>query len=723
MEEEVCESDQGNPSDQADKMEEEVRESDQESLSDQKDMEEEVPESDQEKEFTPEAMLESVENISIVDGDHKTKLLENKRKEESKYVSEGNSQNPVDEDTTKLSESKHKKERKYISIGNSKNRIDKDKMKLSEKKRKEGSKYVSTRNSQNCVEEDKTKVSEKKCKEGSKYVSTRSSQNRVNKDKRKLSKNVHKEESKCVSTGNSPSRVLGKTPRYAPPWKRNLIRSKHIASQGQVSQKEMKTVEVPKVVKRKVDSESDLDWSEGEDLDSAFTKRRYPKNKHSATSLKKENFGIDSETSGNETEDEKGSEENCEITSVSTSKNSTTFDDNELEKETSETRTLKISVSSVKKSSTRKRVYDSRNHCIFCGKSESKIGRHLLSVHKTEMEVQRILSLKKLTKERKRLMEVLRERGNFYHNLKVSKTGGQIKVARRPSHDNVDPTLYLPCIYCYKYVAKKELWRHKQTCAAEPDTISHKKLQFESSLLIHPCDDTVPDAFKKAILKGMRVDEVSNIIKKDKSILRYGIFLFESQGSCKKAYLSQKLRIIGRLLKELCRINGKDEPLSHFLRPGTFDQCLMATKALSNYSVGNEDAPEMQTPSLALKIGHALTNVAGLERGAAARVKDKSTVDDLRSFIDLIETEWSTRISKVALNTMAENNYNKIELLPLTADLVKLRTEVKGSIHSLVGKLRHHTTVQTWRELAENTQVGATVFNRRRVSEISKITQ
>ena len=102
-------------------------------------------------------------------------------------------------------------------------------------------------------------------------------------------------------------------------------------------------------------------------------------------------------------------------------------------------------------------------------------------------------------------------------------------------------------------------------------------------------------------------------------------------------------------------------------------------------------------------------------------MKDKSTVDDLRSFIDLIETEWSTRISKVALNTMAENNYNKIELLPLTADLVKLRTEVKGSIHSLVGKLRHHTTVQTWRELAENTQVGATVFNRRRVSEISKI--
>ena len=524
--------------------------------------------------------------------------------------------------------------------------------------------------------------------------------------KTKTSENKHKEGSKDV---NSPSSVVKKTPRYAPSWKRNLIRVNHIKSQGQFSQRKAKTVKRPKVSHR-VKSPSDYDWSDGEDLDKAFTKRLYPKIKLSTNSLDKEHCVIESSgTSDNETENEEYCEsrsKNCNTVNIETP---------------CEIGLAKVSVSSVKRSSTRKRVYDSRNYCFFCGKAASKIGRHLLTVHKREIEVQRILSLIKLTKERKKLLEVLREKGNFYHNLKVSKTGGQIKVARRPSHDNVDPNIYSPCIYCYKYVAKKELWRHKQKCAAGPDTLSHKKLQFESSLLIHPFGDTVPDSFKQSILASMRVDEVSYIVKKDKSILRYGVFLFESQGSSKKAYISQRLRIMGRLLKELCRINGKDEPLSKFLHPGSFDQCLTATKALSNYSIGCEDAPEMQVPSLALKMGHALSSVAGLERGAAARANDRSTVDDLRNFIDLIEAEWSTRISKVALNTLAENNYNKIELLPLTADLVKLKAEVRGNIHSLILKLRHHATVETWRELAENTQVASTVFNRRRVSEISKI--
>ena len=532
------------------------------------------------------------------------------------------------------------------------------------------------------------------------------------------SEKIHEEESRSVVTGNSSSFVLDERPRNAPSWKRSLIRGEHIKSRGHVPRKERNTVKVSNVAKHKVESDSDADWTEGEDLDTAFTKPRYQKSKKSAISFNKENE-IDFTTSRTETEDG----ENYSITPASMrQKNSTIFDDNELKKSSLVEQIAKISVSSIKKNITGKRVYDSRNYCFFCGKSESKIGRHLTTVHRKEMEVQKILSFEKKSRTRKKLLEVLREKGNFHHNLKITKTGGQIKVGRRPSEDNVDPSLYLPCVYCYKYLVKKELWRHRQTCASDPNMIKNKQLQSESSLLVFPFSDTVRDGFNKSIIGSMRLDEISDIVKKDESILRYGIFLYESQGSAKKAYISQKLRILGRLLKELCRVNGKDEPLSKFLRPGYFDQCLIATKTLSNYAVGSNDAPEMQTPSLALKIGHALTKVAGLERGSAARNKDKSTVEDLRSFIDLIETEWSTRISKVALNTMAENNFRKIEILPLTADLVKLRTILKDNLHSLLPKLRCEKTLPIWRELAENTQVYGIVFNRRRVSEICKIT-
>ena len=77
---------------------------------------------------------------------------------------------------------------------------------------------------------------------------------------------------------------------------------------------------------------------------------------------------------------------------------------------------------------------------------------------------------------------------------------------------------------------------------------------------------------------------------------------------------------------------------------------------------------------MALKIGYALSKVAGIEKGHALRLKDKSAIEDLEYFKELMENEWPVRISQVALNTMAENVYNKVEVLPLTEDLVKLRT-------------------------------------------------
>ena len=519
--------------------------------------------------------------------------------------------------------------------------------------------------------------------------------------------------------------LLEETPRYAPSWKRSLVRRKHIQSEGQVAHNEVKPIKVPKATKRKMDFDSDEDWTEATDLNLAFNKRQV-KSRYSATSSKASHGKYSSETSESESRDEissedSGSEESDrEINPTTTMNSSKTLGDSELENESS--KKPEITVASVKKNSDGGRVYDSRNYCLYCGKGESKIGRHLLTVHKTEIEVLDILLLKKLTKERKRLIEVLREKGNFYHNLKISKTGGQIKVARRPSNAEVHSNMYSPCIYCFKYISRKELWRHKEKCAAEPEHVPHKKLQFESSLLIHPINDSVPESFKNVIIGSMRVDPVYIIVKNDKSIMRYGVFLFESQGAHKKAYICQKMRILGRLLQELRRMTGKEEPMSKFLCPECFDQCVMATKSLSNYKLGEENAPEMQTPSVALKVGYALTKVAGLERGAAARTKDKSRLEDLRSFIDLIETEWSTRISKVALNTMAENNYKKIELRPLTADLIKLRTHLKDSLNFLIPKVRDDQKVQTWRELAETTEVYATVFNRRRLSEISKIT-
>ena len=182
------------------------------------------------------------------------------------------------------------------------------------------------------------------------------------------------------------------------------------------------------------------------------------------------------------------------------------------------------------------------------------------------------------------------------------------------------------------------------------------------------------------------------------------------------------MRIMGRLLIELRKLTGNDESLSSFLRPESFDDCLVATRSLSKYTLDKENAPEMGTPSLALKVGYSLSKVAGLERGAGARMKARERVEELGSFIDLINNEWATRISKLALNTLAENSYNKVDYLPLTDDLVKLRNELCSGIEKYTARLQLNTDLQTWRELAEYTVTRIVIFNRRHSKEGAKIT-
>ena len=67
--------------------------------------------------------------------------------------------------------------------------------------------------------------------------------------------------------------------------------------------------------------------------------------------------------------------------------------------------------------------------CLFCAKVYAKIGRHILVVHKNEPDVAEILSLKP---EDKKTLTLIRTKGNFHHNLKAMKVGGDTKVVRRP---------------------------------------------------------------------------------------------------------------------------------------------------------------------------------------------------------------------------------------------------------------------------------------------------
>lgn len=67
-----------------------------------------------------------------------------------------------------------------------------------------------------------------------------------------------------------------------------------------------------------------------------------------------------------------------------------------------------------------KRRWDKKHYCVFCRRPQVKIARHLLRKHADEQEVVAASALPTGSKQRHLLLEHLRCRGNYLHNIEVS---------------------------------------------------------------------------------------------------------------------------------------------------------------------------------------------------------------------------------------------------------------------------------------------------------------
>ncbi|TKS64906.1 N-lysine methyltransferase KMT5A [Collichthys lucidus] len=81
-----------------------------------------------------------------------------------------------------------------------------------------------------------------------------------------------------------------------------------------------------------------------------------------------------------------------------------------------------------------KRIYDKKQYCFYCQKPYVKMARHLEHAHQNKTDVAKAFSFPKGSKERKKLLEYIRNKGNYAHNATVMESGkGQLVPRKRPS--------------------------------------------------------------------------------------------------------------------------------------------------------------------------------------------------------------------------------------------------------------------------------------------------
>lgn len=149
----------------------------------------------------------------------------------------------------------------------------------------------------------------------------------------------------------------------------------------------------------------------------------------------------------------------------------------------------------------------------------------------------------------------LRNLGNYQHNIKVLKNGGELIRSRRISKKTADrlslikdlSTAFLPCEHCLGFFNRREFCRYVKDCDAKSHVSDQKyKKVIANSLLLLPTKEEVSKEFSNNTLNDMKTGTVKTCVFENDLLLKYGSKLYEKYKihSRMKNYVREKLRLL-----------------------------------------------------------------------------------------------------------------------------------------------------------------------------------
>lgn len=350
-----------------------------------------------------------------------------------------------------------------------------------------------------------------------------------------------------------------------------------------------------------------------------------------------------------------------------------------------------------------------KDFCFYCETLVLNFARHIVRMHSIEIEVQKIVTLPKGSKERKHLLTLLRKKGNYL----VS------SIHPKAMKKSVFNECLLPCPGCYGYYSSKQLWRHKKYCEKKIDKSTSQNL-FLKHLKIDP-------VLRDSVFPRMRPDTISLVAKKDVLICAFAARYVKvhREKHCINV-ATRKMRELAKLLIEVKKMNPAIQQLADALKPTMFDSLVSATKLVAKYDVEKES---FGIPSYALHIGTTLKQCCEIAIVQALKRKDSyadvnaaETEADIKTLIQLIDAHWRFEISSQAATDLNTNKYNKVTVVPLATDLRILKNYLVVEAERAVQMLEaNNEDTPAYTILLETVFCRVLLLNRRRPGELQRL--
>ncbi|XP_072399761.1 uncharacterized protein [Diabrotica undecimpunctata] len=362
-----------------------------------------------------------------------------------------------------------------------------------------------------------------------------------------------------------------------------------------------------------------------------------------------------------------------------------------------------------KKNSRQKR----KHACQFCCIEVGNYFRHMERHHSDQLEVQKILSVKKNSKERKTLIDKLRREGDFI-------TGEMVPV--RLNKINASSTIV--CIFCRGYYSSKTLRRHVKRCTSNPNPSKKIYSQKEGHTLMCGTFEPNDPLVTGKVLNFMRADDISLVAKKDYLICEVGrTYITHHQEAHLGAVAKRNMRRLARMLIKVREINKNNKlRLVDILSANYFKYIVEATKVIAGYSETNRT---YRSPSLAMQMGALIKSAIDSSIYMELQKEFSSTtkLEQFRTLKTLIESDWSVQVSCEANQNLSINGSNKPTLIPSAEDIKNFENYLKKLINESIELL--HSDVMNkcaFQHLSEGIFCSVLLFNRRRVGELQRIT-
>ncbi|CAG9827006.1 unnamed protein product [Diabrotica balteata] len=354
-----------------------------------------------------------------------------------------------------------------------------------------------------------------------------------------------------------------------------------------------------------------------------------------------------------------------------------------------------------------------KNYCYFCENLVLNFSRHLVTAHPLEIEVQEILSKPTKSRERKELIGLIRKKGNYLNSQVHFKP---MKKTNIPC----DQDNYIPCEFCLGIYVSRQLWRHKKVCQKR----LNKSKTIKSQLLFKL---GVDNELQSKVFPTMRLDNVSILAKKDTLICAFGSRYLKTHREQHFINItSRKMRELAKILIEVRKIEPTIQTLFDALNPKFYDYLVTATKIIAKY---DSTKKIFQSPTFAMNISTTLKQCCDIaityalkKKGVYANVATAEVEADLKTMIQLLQSNWKFDISTEASNHLNMQNGTRLPLFPLAKDLKLLKDYLTKQAEITTKKLKSDLNDKnSYKILLETIFCRLILLNRKRPGELQRL--